>query len=190
MALYNTFPIKFGREDNSSSYDIKWLTNEYTSASGQRRACSHQLYPAITFNLNYNAMSLSELKTLMSFYNSCQGSLTPFYYADFYLSATSNVSLAYAEGKRILTIDIGGTRYPCPYATTLKDVTVNNVPLETLPVIKTSGDTAYIEVPGDTESKLVTATYIAFFKVKFKTLKTKEVANGRFNVSVTLEAIW
>lgn len=73
-----TFPTLSG-----IGWDIKkrviWSTDKETAASGAEFRTGYFTAPIYEFDLQFNYLSQADQQTLESFYESQQGSLTPFY---------------------------------------------------------------------------------------------------------------
>ena len=155
------FPLDAGRTSWSSTLSQAWEVTQTETASGRRRAICSQLYPKLTFNVNFSALTDTEVNTLLGFYSRCKGTLLPFWYKDYGARIEMQELARNDDGKYQCFIDQGGYIIGCERVDRLR-VYVDGT--ETLDFDVENG---LVTIPAATAESKVLACYDYYWRVRF-----------------------
>lgn len=180
------FPLSPGRVQWKTSMTDSWEINEVVTAQGRRRAVCTQKYPKHVFSITFPLLSDAQVDQLLGFYNLCQGSLLPFLYKDYdhHHVEEQRLSINTYGNYRCVAI-LGNYLEPVDY---VDNVTVyldgKNVTEQCSIVDGT------IAVPGNTSTRIVTATYDYYWRVIFEdSISIKRSFRDASSVSLKLTNI-
>lgn len=177
------FPISTGKTAWKSKIGQEWTVEEERAGSGRRRTLINQAEPAITFDLNFPALTRQQRDQLTGFYARMRGSFDSFWYKDYsHHTAVGQGLPKGTDGKYQCLIVTGEYAEPAYKVENLK-VYIDGV--QTTDFTEQNG---LITVAAG--NKQVTADYDYYYKVAFSgALSVTELITGRYSVGIKLKRV-
>lgn len=106
------FPIDIGKTSWGDTETAKWNVQKQESASGLVRAIVEQDLPKYEYSLKFPVLTTEEKDILLGFWNTCKGSLLPFYIKRFNAHVENQTLAKLSDGKFQLVKVVGDTVEP------------------------------------------------------------------------------